>query len=69
MDAASIEAANVNISESKAAAWTAALLPLVKGKTKMDELKMAFTSDALCEVERANRGGSLTREVLMVSIA
>jgi len=63
-----VEAANVSISESEAAAWAAALLPLVKGKTKMDELKMALTSDALCEVERANRRGSLTREVLKVSI-
>ena len=62
---ASTEAANV--SENEASAWTAALLPLVKGKTKMDKAKLAQTSDALGEVERANWRGSTAREVLKVS--
>ncbi|KAH9995198.1 hypothetical protein BJV74DRAFT_830415 [Russula compacta] len=64
---ASTEAANV--SESEASAWTAVLLPLVKGKTKMDETKMAQTSDALGEVERANWWGVMAQEVLKVSKA
>jgi hypothetical protein len=50
-----------------AAAWTAALLPLVKGKIMFDKAKMARTSDALGEVERANKRGSFAREVLKVS--
>lgn len=50
-----------------AAAWTAALLPLVKGKTTMDGARIAQTSDALGEVERANQRGDLARDVLKVS--
>ncbi len=61
--------ANGGISESEAAAWTTALLPLVKGKTTLDKEKMAQTSDALREVERANGRGSFAREVLKVSNA
>jgi hypothetical protein len=53
-------------SEAAAAAWTAALLPLVKGKKTMDRTKMALTSVALREVERANEGGHLSLEVLKV---
>lgn len=53
-----------------AAAWTAALLPLVKGKTSMDEAKMAQTSAALGEVELADQErGGVAREVLKVSAA
>jgi hypothetical protein len=59
--------ANARISESEAAAWTAALLPLVKGKIMLDKTKIARTSDALGEVERANQRGSFAREVLKVS--
>jgi len=67
-----VDAANVSISESEAAsacAWTAALLPQVKGKTKFDKMKIARTSDALGEVERANERGSFAREALKVSKA
>ena len=53
--------------EAAAAAWTAALLPLVKGKTTMDETRMAQINDALGEVERANQRGGLARDVLKVS--
>ena len=63
-----VKAANVCVSESEAAAWTAAILPLVKGKTVMDGAKMEQTSDALGEVERASQRGSITREVLKVSM-
>jgi len=63
-----VEAANESMSESEAAAWTAALLPLVKGKTTMDEARMAQTSDVLGEVERANQRGSFAVEVLKVRI-
>jgi len=56
-----------DIGESKAAAWTAALLPLVKGKMNMDEAKMAQTNDALGEVERADKRDSITSEVLKES--
>ena len=66
---AQVEAANLNVSKSEAAAWTAALLPLVKGKTTMDGPRMEQTSDALAEVERASQRGSITREVLKVSTA
>jgi len=56
------------MSESEAAAaWTAALLPLVKGKIMLDKAKIARISDALGEVERANKRGSFAREVLKVS--
>lgn len=58
--------AGISESEAAAAAWTAALLPLVKGKIMLDKTKMAWTSDALGEVERANKRGSFTREVLKV---
>jgi hypothetical protein len=61
--------ANARISESEAAAWAAALLPLVKGKIMLDKTKVAQTSDALGEVERANQRGSFAREVLKVSKA
>lgn len=57
---------NISVGEA-AAAWTAALLPLVKGKTTMDEARIAQTSDALGEVERANQRGGLARDVLKVS--
>jgi hypothetical protein len=50
-----------------AAAWTVALLPLVKGKVTMDEARIAQTSDALGAVERANQRGGLARDVLKVS--
>lgn len=56
-----------DIGESMAAAWTAALLPLVKGKMTMNEAKMAQTNDALGEVERADKRGSIASEVLKVS--
>jgi hypothetical protein len=70
-DVALVDAgANEKISGSEseaAAAWTAALLPLVKGKIMLDKTKMALTSDALGEVEHANKRASLAREVLKVS--
>ncbi|KAF8490953.1 hypothetical protein F5888DRAFT_1081978 [Russula emetica] len=62
-----VDAANAGISKSEAAAWTAALLPLVKGKILLDKTKIARTSDALGEVERANQRGNFAREVLKVS--
>jgi hypothetical protein len=65
---ASVEAENESISESTAAAWTAALLPLVKGKTAMDSTKVAQTSDTLGEVESANQRSRIAREVLKVSL-
>jgi hypothetical protein len=60
---------DVSVRESEASAWTVALLPLVKGKTTMDEIKMAYTSLALSEVERANERGSIPPGVLKVSCA
>jgi len=67
----SVEVANSNMNHGEAAAaWTAALLPLVKGKTSLDEAKMAQTSAALGEVERADQQrGGIAREVLKVSSA
>jgi hypothetical protein len=63
-----LDAATASMSESEAAAaWTAALLPLVKGKIMLDKAKIARTSDALGEVERANNRGSFAGEVLKVS--
>jgi len=62
---------NAGESESEAAvaaAWTSALLPLVKGKTRLDRAKMALTSEALGEVERADERGGIAREVLKVSL-
>jgi hypothetical protein len=67
--ASSAEAANESMSQSEAAAWTAALLPLVKGKTTMDKAKMVQISDTMGEVERANQRGSISREELKVSLA
>lgn len=61
------DAANAKVSESEAAAWTAELLPLVKGKIALDKAKIARTGDALREVERAHQRGSFTREVIKVS--
>ncbi|KAI0250532.1 hypothetical protein BJV78DRAFT_552845 [Lactifluus subvellereus] len=58
---------DMTVGESEAAAWTAALLPLVKGKTTMDEAKMVHTSDALSEVERANERGIIPPGVLKES--
>jgi hypothetical protein len=62
------EDASVRESKQAAAAaeWTAALLPLVKGKTTMDGAKMALTSTALRDVERANEGGHLSSGILKV---
>ena len=62
-----VDAANARISESEAAAWTAVLLPLVKGKIELDKVKIARISEVLGEVERANQRGSFAREVLKVS--
>ena len=64
-----VDAANVRKSECECevAAWTAALLPLVKGKIMLDKMKIARISNALGEVERADQRGSFTREVLKVS--
>jgi hypothetical protein len=57
-------AAETNVSDEAAAAWAAALLPLVKGKTTMDGARLAQTSDALSEVERADiRGGLVLSNV------
>jgi hypothetical protein len=64
---AQVDAANVSENESEAAAWTAALLPLVKGKIILDKAKIARTSNALDEVERADQRGIFAREVLKVS--
>ena len=66
-DEALVDAANARISEGEAAAWTAALLPLVKGKTMLNKTEIAQTSNALVEVERANQRGSFAGEVLKVS--
>jgi hypothetical protein len=58
------------INDEVATGWSSALLPLVKGKTTMDEVKMAQTSAALSEVERADQQqGGIAREVLKVSDA
>jgi hypothetical protein len=63
-------AAETNVSDDEAAAaWTAALLPLVKGKTTMDGARLAQTSDALSEVERADIRGGLVRDVLKVRLS
>jgi hypothetical protein len=70
---APVEADDSNTNDSgeadaaSAEAWTAALLPLVKGKTTLDEAKMAQTSDALREVEGAEQRGGIAREVLEVT--
>ena len=62
--------AQTNVSDDEAAAaWTAALLPLVKGKTTMDGVRLAQTSDALSEVERADVRGGLARDVLKVRLS
>ena len=66
-DEALVDVANARISEDEAAAWTAALLPLVKGKTMLNKAEIAQTSNALIEVERANQRGSFAGEVLKVS--
>ena len=50
----------------EAAAWTVALLPLVKGKTTMDEMGMARTSDTLRKVELASDRGLVTLGMLEV---
>ena len=55
-----------NESEEEAAAWTGALLPLVKGKTTMDKAGMARTSDALGKVERASDRGLINLGMLKV---
>ena len=66
--AAPVDAANAKkISENEAAAWTAELLPLVKGKIVLDRAKIARIGDALREVERAHQRGSFAREVIKVS--
>lgn len=64
-----IDTAKAGINEGEAAAWTAALLPLVKGKIVMNKAMIAQTSNILCEVERANQRGRFAREVLKVSKA
>ena len=68
---ASVEAAaETNVSDDEvAAAWTAALLPLVKGKTTMDGARLAQMSDALSEVERADIRGGFVRDVLKVRLS
>lgn len=53
-------------SDDEAAAWTVALLPLVKGKTTMDETGMARTSDTLRKVEHASDRGLITLGMLKV---
>jgi hypothetical protein len=64
-----VEDVDDTVMESETAAWTAALLPLVKGKTTIDEVKMALTSDALSEVERANKRRTIPPGVLKVNPA
>lgn len=64
-----VDAANAGIDEGKAAAWTAALLPLVKGKILLNKAMIEQTSNILGEVERANQRGRFAREVLKVSKA
>ena len=64
-----VDAAIARISESEseaAVAWTAALLPLVKGKIMLDKTMIARTSVALGEVEHTNKRGGFAREVLKV---
>jgi hypothetical protein len=63
------EAASRDISESEATALTAAFTPLAKSKTTLDKTKMVRLIDAPGEVDRANEGGSIAREVLNVSEA
>jgi hypothetical protein len=62
-----VDTVDARIGESEAAAWSAALLPLVKGKIMLDKTKIARIDDALGEVERANQRASFAREVLKVS--
>ena len=57
----------VNEKENEAVAWTVALLPLVKGKTTMDEAGMARTSDTLGKVEHASDEDLITLDILKVS--
>jgi hypothetical protein len=57
----------VNEKENEAAAWTVALLPLVKGKTTMDEAGLARTSDTLGKVEHASDQDLITLDMLKVS--
>jgi hypothetical protein len=57
----------VNEKENEAAAWTVALLPLVKGKTTMDEAGLARTSDTLGKVEHASDQDLITLDMLKES--
>ncbi|KAI9466585.1 hypothetical protein BJY52DRAFT_1232951 [Lactarius psammicola] len=57
-----------DVNEGEAAAWTVALLPLVKGKTTMDEAGMVRTSDTLSKVEHASDQGLITLGMLKVSL-
>ncbi|KAH9059387.1 hypothetical protein EDB87DRAFT_1622727 [Lactarius vividus] len=58
---------NVDANESEAATWTVALLPLVKGKTTMDEAGMVRTSDTLSKVEHASDQALITLGMLKES--
>jgi hypothetical protein len=60
---------DTSVRESEASTWTAALLPLVKGKTTMDEVMLAYTSLALSEIERASERESIPPGVLKVNCA
>lgn len=62
-----VDAVNEDISESEATALTAALTPLVKGRTMLDKAKMVRFIDAPGEVDRANERGSVASEVVNVS--
>ena len=59
-----VEAAN---GESEATAVTAALTPVVKGKSTLDRTRMVRINDAPGEVNRANKRRSVAREVVNVS--
>lgn len=59
--------ADVPNESEEAAAWTVALLPLVKGKTTMDKAGMARTSDTLGKVERASDRGLINLGTLKES--
>jgi len=59
---------NTDANETEATTWTAALLPLVKGKKTMDEERMVRVSDTLGKVEHASDQGLITLDMLKVSV-
>jgi hypothetical protein len=70
-DVVMVDAANKNKGESEATVQTAALTPLVKGKTTLDKTKTVRFIDAPGQMGRASkrRRVATSRKVLMVSKA